>query len=129
MALKLMNRNPNSQEHFGFGLGTGQGAESSARAPWSLARAGREDPEGDLPAVAARMDYIIVTFSSYYFSQVVSDLCLLGKSAVFPPLSSSDKCFSSPFSRGSVLPRIELGSWATSFIAGLMAEGLLFLAL
>lgn len=31
---------------------------------------------------AARMDYVAVTFSSYYFNQVAPDLCLLGKSAV-----------------------------------------------
>ncbi|KAF6109513.1 hypothetical protein HJG60_010786 [Phyllostomus discolor] len=84
------------------------------------------------------MDYVIVTFSSYYFSQVASDLCLLGKSAALPPpsllppslpppsLRSSDKCGSSPFSRGSVLPRIELGSRATGSRAGFETEGLLF---
>ena len=31
---------------------------------------------------AARMDYVAVTFNSYYFNQVAPDLCLLGKSAV-----------------------------------------------
>lgn len=95
----------------------------------SLARARLENPESDLPAAAAHMDYVIVTFSSYYFSQVVSDLCLLGKSAAppLPPsLLSSDKCGSSPFSRGSVLPRIELGSWAISSRVGFKTEGLLF---
>ena len=31
---------------------------------------------------SACMDYVAVTFSSYYFNQVAPDLCLLGKSAV-----------------------------------------------
>ena len=66
---------------------------------------------------AACMDYVAVTFSSYYFNQVTPDLCLLGKSAVSflgPPLPPQhNKGISSPFGWGCVLPRIELVSWAT----------------
>lgn len=123
-----MNRNLNSEEHLGFGLGAEQGAKASFEAVLSQHREG--EPECDHSVVAARMDYVIVTFSSYYFSQVVSDLCLQGKSGapflLSPSLLSSDKCFSSPFTRGSVLPRIELGFWAASSRTGFMTEGLLF---
>lgn len=91
-----MNRNLNSEEHLGFGLGAEQGAKASFGAVLSQHREG--EPECDHSVVAARMDYVIVTFSSYYFSQVVSDLCLQGKSGapflLSPSLLSSDKCFS-----------------------------------
>lgn len=74
-----MNGNPNSREHLVVVLELGKVQNPCPGR--SLARARLDSPESDLPAVAARMDYVIVTFSGYYFSQVVSDLCLLGKSA------------------------------------------------